>query len=357
MHMRLKRAAIIAAVPIFALALSSCSSDSGTEDATASEATTEGTEASAEETAEEAIAAAGDVSNIAFFGFWKTNSFTQAVLSGVEEAAAAAGATVTDLTTADYDAVAQIKAVQDQTVKGDAQLYVVLASDSVGMATAAKEAIDSGITVVAAFTPLGPDFTTLSPQVENLLVVGETPVSNGEVLAELAGMACEGIDPCNVAYLEGLKALPLDNARTQAFVNKLAEVSPQAKIVAQVEGGYAPDSGKKAAQDALQANPDINVMVGSSQAIIGAQGVVDTSKVKLIGNGSSSEAFEAVNSDQWFALYNLDVVGMGAESVRLGLEAASGLMPNPVFNVQDLRDPRGTKDVIAGFTPAYSDLG
>lgn len=357
MHMRLKRAAIIAAVPIFALALSSCSSDSGTEDATTSEATTEDTEASAEETAEEAIAAAGDVSNIAFFGFWKTNSFTQAVLSGVEEAAAATGATVTDLTTADYDAVAQIKAVQDQTVKGDAQLYVVLASDSVGMATAAKEAIDSGITVVAAFTPLGPDFTTLSPQVENLLVVGETPVSNGEVLAELAGMACEGIDPCNVAYLEGLKALPLDNARTQAFVNKLAEVSPQAKIVAQVEGGYAPDSGKKAAQDALQANPDINVMVGSSQAIIGAQGVVDTSKVKLIGNGSSSEAFEAVNSDQWFALYNLDVVGMGAESVRLGLEAASGLMPNPEFNVQDLRDPRGTKEVIAGFTPAYSDLG
>lgn len=351
--MRFKRAAILAAIPVFALALSSCSSDSGTEEATATEAATE----SVAETTEEAMEDAGDVSNIAFFGFWKTNSFTQAVLAGVEEAATAAGVSVTDLTTADYDAVAQIKAVQDQTVKGDAQVYVLLASDSVGMATAAKEAIDAGITVVAAFTPLGPDFTTLDPQVENLLVVGETPVSNGEVLAELAGMACEGVDPCNVAYLEGLKALPLDNARTQAFVAKLAEVAPQAVIVAQVEGGYAPDSGKKAAQDALQANPDINVMVGSSQAIIGAQGVVDTTKVKLIGNGSSSEAFEAVNSDQWFALYNLDVVGMGAKSVQLGLEAANGLMPNPVFNVQDLRDPRGTKDVIAGFTPAYSDLG
>lgn len=355
--MRLKRVAILAVVPIFALALSSCSSDSGSDAASATAEISAEATASVEESMEEAISEAGNVSNIAFFGFWKTNSFTKAVLSGVEEAAAAAGATVTDLTTADYDAVAQIKAVQDQTVKGDAQMYIVLASDSVGMATVAKEAIDAGITVVAAFTPLGPDFTTLDPQVENLLVVGETPVSNGEVLAELAGMACEGIDPCNVAYLEGLKALPLDNARTAAFVSKLAEVAPQAKIVAQVEGGYAPDSGKKAAQDALQANPDINVMVGSSQAIIGAQGVVDTSKVKLIGNGSSSEAFEAVNSGQWFALYNLDVVGMGAKSVQLGLEAASGLMPDPAFNVQDLRDPRGTKDVIAGFEPAYSDLG
>ncbi len=351
--MRFKRAAILAVVPIFALALSSCSSDSGSDETTAAEST-----ASEVATAtEEAMSEAGAVSNIAFFGFWKTNSFTQAVLAGVEEAAAAAGVTVADLTTADYDAVAQIKAVQDQTVKGDAQMYIVLASDSVGMATAAKEAIDSGVTVVAAFTPLGPDFTTLDPQVENLIVVGETPVSNGEVLAELAGQACEGIDPCNVAYLEGLKALPLDNARTTAFVDTLAEVAPQAVIVSQIEGGYSPDQGKKAAQDAIQANPEINVMVGASQAIIGAQGVVDTAKVKLIGNGSSSEAFDGVNSGAWFALYNMDVVGMGAKAVEVGLAAANGEMPDPVFNIQDLRDPRGTADVIANFTAAYSDLG
>lgn len=355
--MRFKRAAILAVVPIFALALSSCSSDSGTDEATATESATEATTEEVAEATEEAIAGAGDVSNIAFFGFWKTNSFTQGVLTGVEEAASAAGATVTDLTTADYDAVAQIKAVQDQTVKGDAQMYVLLATDSVGMATVAKEAIDAGITVVAAFTPLGPDFTTLDPQVEGLIVVAETPVANGAVLAELAGQACEGIDPCKVAYLEGLKSLPLDNARTDSFISTLAEVAPQATLVARVEGGYTPDAGKKAAQDVLQANPDVNVMVGSSQAMIGAQGVVDTSVVKLIGNGGSTEAFDAVNSGEWFALYNMDVVGMGAKAVEIGLQAANGQNPDPVFNIQDLRDPRGTKDVIAGFSSVYSDLG
>ena len=31
--------------------------------------------------------------------------------------------------------------------------------------TAAKEAIDAGVNVVAGFTPLGSDFTTLDPQV------------------------------------------------------------------------------------------------------------------------------------------------------------------------------------------------
>lgn len=348
--MKLGKFLALASASVLALSLAACSSDSG-----------ESTESTAEETTtevvEDAISETQNVSKIAFFGFWKTNSFTQAVLQGVQAAADEIGAEVLDLSTADYDAVAQIKAVQDQTIKGDAQVYVMLASDSVGMATAAKEAIDAGITVVASFTPLGPDFTTLDPQVEGLLVVAETPVANGAVLAELAGMACENVDPCNVAYLEGFKALPLDNARTQSFVKTLAEVAPQANLVAQVEGGYAPDSGKAAAQDVLQANPDVNVMVGSSQAILGAQGVVDTSKVKLIGNGASIEAFEAVLGGQWFALYNLDTVGMGERSVQLAVEKANGGNPVPVLDVQTLRDPRGTADIIANFTPAYSDLG
>ena len=249
-----------------------------------------------------------------------------------------------------------MKAVQDQTVKGDAQMYVVLADDSVGMATAAKEAMAKGITVVAAFTPLGPSFDTLEPQVPGLIVVGETPVANGKVLAELAVKACGSLNPCNVAYLEGLKALPLDNARTQSFLSTLAAGDPNAKIVADVEGGYTPDSGKKAAQDALQRNPSINVMVGSSQAIIGAQSVVDVTKVKLIGNGSSEEAFAGVNSGKWFALYNMDVVGLGAKAVEMGLAVASGHSNVRSFNTQTLRDPHGTKDILASYTSAYSDL-
>lgn len=295
------------------------------------------------------------VKKVAFFGFWKSNSFTQAVLKGVEAAAATIGAEVVDLTTPTWDAVAQQKAMQDQTVKGDAQLYVMLAADSVGMATAAEEAIAKGITVVAAFTPLGSRFDTLEPQVPGLVVAAETPVANGKVLAELAIQACGDKDPCNVAYLEGLKALPLDNARTKSFLDTLA-TAPNAKLVADVEGGYTPDQGSKAAQDALQRAPDIDVMVGSSQAIIGAEGVVDTSKVKLIGNGSSEEAFAGVNSGAWFALYNMDVVGLGAKAVDMGVAVASGASDVYSFDTSSLRDPHGTKDVIADYQPAYSDL-
>lgn len=339
---------ILALASISLLALAACSPGSEPTTSGADEATA----------VEEAISETQNVEKIAFFGFWKTNSFTQAVLQGVENAAAEIGAEVVDLSPAEYDGVAQINAMQDQTTRGDAQVYVLLAIDNIGLETATREALEAGITVVAAFTPLGSDFASLEPSVDGLLVVAETPVSNGAVLAELAIAACEDLDPCNVAYLEGFAVLPLDNARTQSFKDTLANKAPQATIVAQVEGGYDPATGRSAAQDALQASGgNIDVMVGSSQAILGAMSEVDTSKVKLIGNGASVEAFEAVRDGRWFALYNLDTVGMGSRSVTLGVERANGGTPNPVFDIQTLRDPRGTVDVLTGFEPAYSDLG
>ncbi len=351
--MKSRKLLSLAGASVLALTLAACGSSGGSsESSSAAPAPTDASSSAAPAPAGNEV-----VKKVAFFGFWKTNSFTQAVLKGVEAGSAEIGAEVVDLSTAEYDAAAQIKAVQDQTIKGDAQLYVMLASDSVGMATAAKEAIDAGITVVAAFTPLGADFSTLEPQVPGLAVVGETPTSNGAILAELAAEACADLNPCNVAYLEGFKALPLDNARTEAFVSTLAAANPNAKLVAQVEGGYSPDSGKKAAQDAIQANPDINVMVGSSQAILGAETVVDPAKVKLVGNGASCEAFEAVAAGKWYALYNLDTVAMGYESVILGSAVANGGTPAMVINSQELRDPKGTADVIAGYECAYSDLG
>ena len=42
--------------------------------------------------------------------------------------------------------------------------------------------------------------------------------------------------PCNVAYLQGLKTLPLDNARTDAFKAALAAGAPDVKLVADARG-------------------------------------------------------------------------------------------------------------------------
>jgi hypothetical protein len=53
----------------------------------------------------------------------------------------------------------------------------------------------------------------------------------------------------------------------------------------------------------------------------------------------------------------MDVNGIGSKSVETGLAASAGTLEDFSFNIQELRDPRGTKDVIAEYTPTYSDLG
>jgi ribose transport system substrate-binding protein len=326
-----------------------------TQPAATTEATTEATTTGAE--AIEAPTEAGKVKKLAFFGFWKSNSYTQAVAAAVRAETERLGIEFVDRTGPTYDGVAQVKAIQDQTVRGDAQVYVTLATDPIGAGSAAAEATAKGIVVVAAFVPFGGKFDTLEPQVDGTYVVGETPIANGKVLGELAAEACADKSPCKVAYLQGLKSLPLDNARTTAFKAALAENAPDAQLVADPEGGYTPETGQKAAQDVIQAHPDLDVMVGSSQAILGATDVVDTAKVELIGNGSSREAFDAVNSDQWFALYYQDLPGMGKTAVDVGVLAANGESPPTSFDQQTLHDPHGTKDVLADVEGVYSDLG
>lgn len=352
---RLSRWSALAAITIATASLATACGGSDSASTTAATSIASATTAVAE-----AIAAptdAGKVKKLAFFGFWKSNSFTQAFAKAVQTETEKLGIEFVDLTGPAYDGVAQVKAIQDQTVKGDAQVYVVLATDPVGAGSAAAEATAKGIKVIAAFVPFGGKFDTLEPQVEGTYIVGETPISNGTVLGELAASACKDKSPCNVAYLQGLKSLPLDNARTTAFKAALAKEAPDATLVADPEGGYTPDTGQKAAQDVMQAHPDVNVMVGSSQAILGATNVVDTSKVALIGNGASTEAFEAVNSGKWFGLYFMDISGMGKTAVDVGVLAANGESPPTSFNSQTLHDPHGTKDGLKDVSGVYADLG
>ena len=56
--------------------------------------------------------------------------------------------------------------------------------------------------------------------------------------------------------------------------------------MASVEGGYTQETGLKAAQNVLQAQPDVDVMIGSSQAIAGAEQAIEDAGAELrVGNG------------------------------------------------------------------------
>jgi len=309
------------------------------------------------------------VKKVAFFGFASANSFAQATWAGVQQAAKKNGAEA-KFFDPNFDPQKQVSQIQDALTTQQYQVFVIQANDGNAVVPAIKQAISQGVTVVGEFTPIGPKYDTIQPQVEKLIFVGEAPVDNGNKLGQLGVQACKGLDPCNVAYLQGFKALPLDNARTDAVMQTLKGAS-NVKVVASPEGGYTQASGLKAAQDVLSAHPDVNVIIGSAQAIEGAQQAVKgTGKlpsspaelkkpntIKLIGNGGSCQAVKAVKAGQWFAAYVAAERSAGEKATELGIQAANGKKVPSSFDTTQLQDPMGTQSVLekTGFKAQYCD--
>jgi len=295
------------------------------------------------------------VKDIAFFGFASANSFAQATYAGIKEEAAKKGVKV-KFFDPNFDSAAQVSQIQNAITTGKYQAFIVQANDGNAVVPPIREAIQEGITVVGEFTPVGTKYDTIKPQVPGMVFVGEPPTENGTALGKLGVDACKGIDPCEVAYLEGFKALPLDNARTDAVKKELA-TAPNVKVVASVEGGYTQATGLKAAQNVLQAHPDVDVMIGSSQAIAGAEQAVKDAgkKVKLIGNGGSRQAVKAVKDGRWFATYVSAEKDAGAKAAELAIAKAEGKKVPDAFDTRKLQNPIGTKANLSGFTGQYDE--
>jgi ribose transport system substrate-binding protein len=301
----------------------------------------------------------GKVKSIAFFGFAAANSFAQATWKGVQQVAKDCGASTKFYDPA-FNAQTQVSQIQDAITTGQYQVFVIQANDGNAVVPAVKQAIAKGITVVGEFTPIGPNYATIQPQVPGLIFVGEAPVKNGTSLGQLGIAACKGLTPCKVAYLQGFKSLPLDNARTAAVLKTLKSAS-NIQVVASPEGGYTQASGLKAAQDVLSAHPDVNVIIGSSQAIEGTQLAVKRAgklgKIKLIGNGGSCQAITGVLNGTWFASYIIAEKSDGAKATQLGIQAANGGKVPHAVNIESVQNPLGTKSVLQSthFKAQYCD--
>jgi ribose transport system substrate-binding protein len=156
--------------------------------------------------------------------------------------------------------------------------------------------------------------------------------------------------------MEGFRALPLDNARTAAVVETLT--AGGAEVVAQVEGGYTADAGQAAFQDIITANPDVDVVIGSSQAIGGAAVAAGAdSSVLFVGNGSSRQAVEAVRNGDWFATYALDLYLNGFTAAELGIQKHEGEDVEVAIAEADLTPSGGigTAENLEGFEATYDE--
>jgi ribose transport system substrate-binding protein len=224
-----------------------------------------------------------------------------------------------------------------------------------------KAAIKKGIVVAAEFTQVGSNYSEVAPQVKGVISVVENSVLNGTDLADMAIAACGTLSTCQVAYMQGDPALPLDVARTNAVVAEL-KTNPNVDLVGTPTGGYAAATGETVMADLLTTNPSLNVVIGSSQAMEGATVTLQNDKntsVQVIGNGGSTQAVNFIKAGTWYGTFGIPEVTDGFTATKYAIEKLDGKKPPTTTNSANLGPANGvwTRSVVLSqhIVGQYSD--
>jgi ribose transport system substrate-binding protein len=310
---------LLAAAPV---ALAACgSSSSGGSSTGASAASTPAATTTA------ATASAKPV-RVAFFAFASANTLAAAEYKGIQDTAAKMNASVKEFD-GKGNPQTQVNQLQTAATSGQFDAFVIFPVNGVADAPIVKQAIGKGIKVVATFSTIGKDANSLAPQVPGLSATVATGIDDsGKGIGELTAAACKGSSPCNVAYMPGLSSFFPEVLRLAAFKKEIGRTS-SIKLVAVQQGQYAAQPAAAAAQNILQAHPDLNVIatsgdqmtVGAAQAVAAAG---KSGKVKLIGDGASKPAVAAIRSGKWFGSYVLLPQTEGRLAAKYAIQAARG---------------------------------
>lgn len=305
------------------------------------------------------ITAAADTYQVAYLSASSANTWLSVSLAEMETVAAANGVTITEFD-AQFNPGLQTSQLQDVIASGQYDGIVLVSINGPGAIPDVEAAIAEGIEVVVLNQVVGADLTTSEPQIDGMAAsVMAAPYRSGTRFGELTVTACEGIDPCEVVFIYGIKGIPLDDAIRAGFDDVIDDVA-SISVVAEGEGKYlGPDGGITATQDILQINDTFHVMVGADQSMQGAAIVLAdegmTGQVKLIGLGGSEAALAGISDGSWFG----GVFGAPADEGRLAMEAMVDALVNDNHQggIDPLVDaPNGgliTADNIASFAAQW----
>ena len=264
----------------------------------------------------------GKTLQIAYMSFAVNNSYDAPMLAAAKQAAAAGNAKLT-VFDANNDPQQQFTQLQNAISSGKYDGIIVQPIVGTGLTSLVSQAIGQGIKVVNIDQILGPDFTTDQPQVQGLSAnVVFNPSKIGTQMGQLTVQACQSknLNPCNVGYMYDIKASTLDVAIHKAYADAVAS-DPAVKLVAEGEDDFTPAGGLKAAQDMLQAHPDLSLIVASDQGLEGATQALSaqgkTGKVLMVGFGASVAGLGYVKDGSVFG----DVAQAPASEGKLGVEA------------------------------------
>ena len=243
---------------------------------------------------------------IAYLSCGVGDAYCDATQKGIEESAGnAANATVTVIDGMS-DAGAQVARLRAAVDSGAFDALIVTPLDASAVVPAVEAAVAAGLPIACTFIPCGADLLALELQIAGqTLYVGSSPVVNGAALGGAALDACFDRSSCNVAFIGDGLDTPFEAVRLQGFEETTLDFR-EVTIVATEEGGGTSDGAFAAAAAILDANPELDIIVATSDEMaLGAERAIEESgragDVLLVGNGASEIGYEAVAAGRWYA--------------------------------------------------------
>ena len=213
------------------------------------------------------------------------------LVNGFQEKAAAKGAKVIllDPKLSMETQANQIDDLLNQKVDGIA----FMPNDSVAVQALVDKVAAAGVPIVASAVPVGdPNKNAVDYVYANLnALISTQDVEAGHVAGIYAASVLPKDREVKIAVVEGAPGFAVVKQRQDGFEAALKEAGIKYKIVSSQPSDWTPDSGERICQNALTANPDLDMVfshaddmaLGCGKAIIAAG-----SKARLIATGGGS---------------------------------------------------------------------
>lgn len=269
--------------------------------------------------------------NLIFNGIFG-NDYVGQTWAGVQAYAKDHNVTVTKQDST-ADPTTQFNQIKTIAASGQYDALVLIPLDGAGIVPAIQDALKAGIKVVNTDFSLGTDTSIVDPKITLPGISGsvwDTYVWRGQQMAKAWIAACQGIDPCNGAFINGITALPWETTVRKTLEAEIKS-HPNIHMVSddQQAGGYVVDGAIPPAKAILTAHPDLTVLAAVSDPIahgeeLAAQSMGRAGKVKIIGIGGTTYAVQAINAGRWFASIVASPYTEGYLGTQMAVEAVRG---------------------------------
>ena len=250
--------------------------------------------APAEEPAEEPA----EPANIAYLIGGLGNTFIDAQLDEAQKVAEARGHNL-EVIADEWDPVKQLALIEDALASGQYDAMVIEALDGQSVCDVSLQVAEQMPVAVVTAPICGDDTLTEGTAVFS----GRIDFDDGKTMAEIVHQAL-GDDGGKIAYISGPTVLQIVQDQANGLKEGLAEY-PEIELVTEVDGAYDPAVSLTAAEDILQANPDLDLIVAGADnmaepAATAIEGAGKTGEVLLVGYGGTEGAFKLIEEGSMF---------------------------------------------------------